>query len=147
MKARFIIPALSFVLFFAASACAQISIKAEVNNTSITTNDNLTYKLVITSAEKNIPSPQMPKFEGFDVLSQAQSSTLSLAASNIKTTLTFTYILAPKEKGKFKIEPAIIKLKDEVFSSVAFEIEVKQGSLPSLPPQQEQETKEPQVTL
>ena len=63
----------------------------------------------------------MPKFEGFNVLSQEQSSTFSLAASNIKTTLTFTYILAPKEKGKFKIEPAVIKLKDKVFSSAAFE--------------------------
>ena len=144
MKNRLVISTLSFVLFFAVSAFAQISIKAEVNNTSITTNDFLTYKLVITSTEKNIPSPQMPKFEGFNVLSQAQSSTFSLAASNIKTTLTFTYILAPKEKGKFKIEPAVIKLKDKVFSSAAFEIEVKP---PSLLPQQEQKTEEPQVTL
>jgi len=147
MKTRLVISALSFVLFFAASACAEIIVKAEVNNTSITTNDNLTYKLVITSTEKNIPNPQIPKFEGFDVLSQAQSSTFSLAANNIKTMLTFTYILAPKEKGKFKIEPAVLKLKDKVFSSAAFEIEVKQGSLPTLAPQQEQKTKEPQITL
>ena len=147
MKTRFMVLALSFVLFITASACAEIIIKAEVNNISITTNDNLTYKLVITSTEKNIPSPQMPKFEGFDVLSQAQSSTFSLTANNIKTMLTFTYILSPKEKGKFKIEPAILKLKDKVFSSTAFEIEVKQGPLPSSPPQQEQETEEPQVTL
>ena len=147
MKTSFVISALSFVLFFAASASAEITVKAEVNNTSITTNDNLTYELIITSTEKNIPSPQIPKFEGFDVLSQAQSSTLSLAASNIKTMSTFTYILAPKEKGKFKIEPAVIKLKDKVFSSAAFEIEVKQGSSPTLAPQQEQETEEPQVTI
>jgi hypothetical protein len=147
MKTRLVISVLTFVLFFVASAFAEINIKAEVNNTSITTNDNLTYKLVITSTEKNIPSPQIPKFEGFDVLSQAQSSTFSLAKSNIKTTLVFSYILAPKEKGKFKIEPAVIKIKDKVFSSTAFEIEVKQGALPSLPPQQEQKTEEPQITL
>jgi len=144
MKTRLIISVLSFVLFFVASACAEITIKAEVNNTSITTNDYLVYKLVITSTEKNIPGPQIPKFEGFDVLSQAQSSTLSLAAGNIKTMLTFTYILAPKEKGKFKIEPAVIKLKDKVFSSAAFEIEVKP---PFLLPQQEQKTEEPRVSL
>jgi len=133
MKTKLVISALLFVLFFVASACAEITIKAEVDNTSITTNDFLTYKLVIISTEKNIPSPQIPKFEGFDVLSQAQSSSLSLAASNIKTMLTFTYILASKEKGKFKIEPAVIKLNDKVLSSAAFEIEVKQGTLPSLP--------------
>ena len=147
MKIRLIILALSLVLFIAASACAEISIKAEVNNTSITTNDNLTYKLVITSTEKNIPSPQLPKFEGFNVLSQAQSSTFSLAANNIKTMLTFTYILAPKEKGKFKIEPAVIKLNDKVLSSATFEVEVKQGSHPILAPQQEQKIEEPQITL
>ena len=147
MKSKFVILVLSLILFFVASAFAEITIKAEVNNTSITANDNLTYKLVITSTEKNIPSPQIPKFEGFTVLSQAQSSTLSLAASNIKTMLTFTYILAPKEKGKFTIEPAIIKIKDKVFSSAAFEIEVKQGSLPTLAPQQEQKTEESQITL
>jgi len=147
MKTRLVISALSFFLFFAVSAFAQISIKAEVNNTSITTKDYLTYKLTITSTEKNIPSPQTPKFEGFDVLSQAQSSTLSLAAGNIKTMSTFTYILAPKEKGKFKIEPAVVKLKDKVFSSAAFEIEVKQESPSSLPLQQGQKTEEPQISL
>ncbi len=124
---KIIILSVIFTSLFIATAFAQASIKAEVDKTIVTTDDTITYKLIITSSEKNIPTPQLPKFTGFRVISSAQSSTVSLTKGNIKTIFVYAFILVPTDIGKFKIEPSEIKIKNETFSSVSFEIEVKQG--------------------
>ena len=151
MRPKFILIAILFILFAPTIAFAEVTIKAEVDKTSITTDDNITYKLTITSSEKKIPEPQLPEFKGFYVLTQAQSSNISFAKSNIKTTLVYAYVLAPKDVGKFEIGPSTIKIQGKTYSSDTFEIEVKQGKTkPQAPPEQEPsqtESEEPQFTL
>lgn len=135
---------------------AQTSIKAEVDKTSITTDETLTYKIIITSSEKEILNPQLPKFAGFKVISQVQSSQISLGGSENKTVLTYQFILVPIDIGKFKLEPATVKIKNEVYSTDSFEIEVRPGKTksktqpeqkPSLPEEILPETEEPQITI
>jgi len=173
---KIIILSVIFTSLFIATSFAQTSIKAEVDKTIVTTDDTITYKLIITSSEKNIPTPQLPKFTGFRVISSAQSSTVSFTKGNIKTIFVYAFILAPTDIGKFKIEPSEIKIKNETFSTASFEIEVnpvrntkplnkenkisngvKQGKAkpkaepeqePSIPEETQPETeKPPQITL
>ncbi len=118
---------LLIVLLVIKSVFAETSIKAEVDKTSITTNDTLTYKIIITSSEKTLPQPEAFKFNGFNIISQAQSSTVSLVKSEVKTILVCAFILMPQSTGKFKIAPAVIKVKNKAISSQAFEIEVTPG--------------------
>ncbi|MFH1398206.1 MAG: BatD family protein [Candidatus Omnitrophota bacterium] len=115
------------VLLGIGSAFAEISIKAEVDQASLTMNDILTYKIIITSSEKTLPRPEVFKFNGFNLISQAQSSTVSLVKSEVKTILVYVFILVPQSAGKFKIGPAVIKVKNKAISSQAFEIEVTPG--------------------
>ena len=147
-----------FIFLFKASVFAQISIKAEVDKKSITTDENITYKITITSAQKNIPEPKIPEFKGFNILSSAQSSTVSFVESGIKAMLVYAFILSPTQTGKLKIEPVIIKIKNEIYSSDSLQIEVKQGKTqpkpkpeqaPSLPEesQPEPESEPAQTTL
>jgi hypothetical protein len=42
------------------------------------------------------------------------------------------FILSPADIGKMKIEPSSIKIKDDTYSSDAFEIEVRQARRRSL---------------
>jgi hypothetical protein len=144
------------ILSFAVRAFADTSIKAEVDKASLTTDDEITYKIIVTSSEKNLPAPQPPEFTGFSILSQAHSSTVSFVSNEVKTILVYAFILAPTQTGKFKIKPASIKIKNQVFSSDAFEVEVTQGKekpktpfeqKPSLPEEFPSESKEPQITL
>lgn len=153
---KIIILSVIFTSLFIATAFGQTSIKAEVDKTITTTDDVVTYKLIVTSSEKDIPQPQLPKFTGFKAISQAQSSTLSFTQGNVKTIVAYAFILAPTDIGKFKIEPGAIKIKNETFSTGIFEIEVKQGK-PKLEPEEKppipektppEETEElPQITL
>lgn len=151
MKPISILITILFILFGYTFAFAEISIKAQIDKTNITTDDNITYKVTIVSSEKNIPAPKLPEFKGFYLVTQAQSSSISFAKGNINASLVYTYILAPKEAGKFEIGPSTIKFKSKSYSSQTFEIEVKQGKakLPA-PPEQEPfqaESEEPQITL
>jgi hypothetical protein len=144
------------VFVFLAAALAQTEIKAEVDKTTLSTDETLTYKIVVTSSEKVLPQPKVPGFEGFKVVSQAQSSTISFVRGGAKSILVYAFILAPKDKGKFRITPSSIKVKDKQYSSPAFEIEVKPGKEkteppsieePPLMPQLPDRIEEPRVTL
>jgi len=156
MKIKIIL-ALIFTSLFIAQAFAQTSIKAEVDKTSVTTDDLITYKLIITSAEKNIPKPQLPKFTGFQIISSAQSSTVSFIKSEVKTIVVYAFILLPTGTGKFEIEPSTIKIKNETYATPILEIEVQQAKpkpkaeprqKPPLPKETQPETEaEPQITL
>jgi hypothetical protein len=139
MKAAYIFLT-AFLVFstFTAAHAQATAIKAEVDKTSLTADESLAYKLTVTSLAKNVPGPQPPKFDNFYIVSQAQASTISIEKGKLRSTLNYTYILIPKEAGKFKIEPSRIKIDGKVFSSEGFEIEVKPGSpkpKPGLPPE------------
>lgn len=153
MKLKVIVSTGLFILSFLISSFAQTSVKAQVDKTRITSDEAITYKFIITSSEKNLPPPQVPKFSGFIIISQSQSSNISLAQGKIKTILVYAFVLLPTEVGKLKIEPGSIKIKDDTYSTNAFEIEVKPGkrkpSLPqeSPPPEPEEQEQQPKVTL
>jgi len=155
---RIIILSLIFTNLFIAGVFAQTTIKAEVDKTSITTDEVLTYKLIITSLEKSVPTPQLPKFIGFKAISSTQSSSVTFTKGSVKTIVVYAFVLAPTDTGKFRIEPYSIKIKNETFSTEPFEIEVKQGKAkPKAEPEkkppvpegtQPEETEEsPQITL
>jgi len=164
---KVIILSVIFTSLFIAEAFAQTSIKAEVDKAIVTRDDDITYKLIITSSEKNIPKPQLPKFTGFKIISSAQSSTVSFTPplragagfikGDAKTIVVYAFVLIPTDIGKFKIEPSSIKIKNETYSTSTLEIEVKQGKVkpkaePEQKPPQPEETQpeteeQPQITL
>jgi len=147
-----------FTSLCSVTAFAQTSIKAEVDKTSLGIDETLTYKLTITSLEKNIPTPQLPKFTGLKVIASTQSSSMTFTKGKVKTIAAYAFVLVPTETGKFKIEPGTIKIKNETFSTGPIQIEIKQGKpKPRARPQQKpsvseeahpEETEEsPQITL
>ncbi|MDD2689351.1 MAG: BatD family protein [Candidatus Omnitrophica bacterium] len=155
MKKILILMALS-ILLCQMPAFAQTVIKSEVDKTTLSIDETLLYKVIITSSENKLPLPQLPKFEGFKVISQAQSSTASFAGNEIKTILVYAFVLAPLEKGKLKIPPSTITVKEKAYSTDALEIEITQGKQnlkpqpkekPSLPEKSIPESEEPQTIL
>lgn len=128
---------------------ADTAIRAEVDKTRITTDELLTYKLTVTSSEKNVPAPKISGFNGLVIVSQAQSSTVSFQKGSMQTILVFVFILLPKETGKIKIEPAVVTVKGKAYASQACQIEVKEGSvrLPKDPGAKIPESDLPQYSL
>ncbi len=148
---------LVFSLFCISFVFAEISLRCEVDKKSISTDDELVYKLIVSSSEKDIPAANPPLFRGFNIISQAQSSTVIFAQSDVKTLLVYTYILIPLAPGKFKIAPGTITVKDKTYASQEIEIEVTEGlKRPGRHPQDKPKTRPeegppdsggPQITL
>ncbi len=156
MKAKITLIAVLFILCGWIMAFAETTIKAEVDKLSITQDEDITYKLIITSSAKIISEPRLPDFAGFTVLSQAESSTVSLVKSGVKSVLVYAYVLAPVEPGKIKIKPSRVKADNKVISSQEFEIEVKPArpgkknllrEKPAPSPEVPSESRQPQVVL
>ena len=80
---------LAAFFLFVGLACAQVSIKAEVDKVKLTAGDILTYKLVIISQLKNTPKPQLPEFTGFNIISQAHSSDISFGKGGFEIRLEY----------------------------------------------------------
>lgn len=157
MKKTFVL-SLIFVFLFIASALAETKIKAEVDKAKLSTDEGLIYKLTITSAAGNISRPTLPEFRDFFILSQEQSSSISFVQGGAKSILVYTYILAPQNAGKLKIEPSKITIEGKAYSSEEFEIEVIPGKAkpkpktppikpPAEPSEIPPESEEGQVTL
>lgn len=132
-----------FVLFIPSGLRAETQIKAEADKNKLTTDEMLTYKIVITSSENNVPAPAVPEFEGFNVLSKAQSSTISFAQGSIKTILVYAFVLAPVETGKLKIKPASVQVKGKTYTSEEIEVEVAKGAKQPTPKESLPKTKPP----
>lgn len=150
--------AAALIIFFSffTAAYAETSVKAQVDKTGITTDEALAYKLTVTSSEKELPLPQLPGFKGFAVASSAQSSQVRISAGKLENSAVYVFILYPQQTGKLKIGPSQIKIKGKVYSSEAFEIEVKQGKAkpkpktetgPALPRKSLPEAGSPKTTL
>jgi len=116
-----------FIAYLTGSASAETAIKAEVDKPKITTDDALTYKLIVTTTERKIPQPALPKFENFIIVSQANSSTVSFAKGGAKTILVFAFILAPKATGRLKIESASVQAEGKTYAAPEIEVNVAQG--------------------
>ncbi len=126
-----------FILIFVATVRAEVTIKSETDKTKISTDEALTYKIIVTSTETGVPPPQPQKLEGFAVVSSANSSTVNFTGGGVKSILVHAFILAPMKTGKLKIPPAVIKMKDKTISSQEITIEVTQGKRKIVPlPQQ-----------
>jgi hypothetical protein len=124
------------VIFFISSnskACAEIKIKAEVDKTAITTGEVITYKLTVSSSERNLPPPEFAEFPGFTIISSLQSSNISFSGGSVKTVIAYSFVLAPAAEGRIKIAPSYIDFKNRRYESESFEIEVKKGSKPLTP--------------
>ena len=150
MKMRYVILTAFLAWCLPQLVCAQTTIKANVDQTHVTTDDTISYTLTITSSDKSIPQPRIPSFDHFSVISQEQSNSISFGRGGMKTSLVYLYYLVPLETGTFTIEPAQIKIKSQVYKSGEFTIEVKPGALQQKQaPQEEapQESAEPQITL
>ena len=156
MKTKLCLLLAVLILFCPVLALAQTQIKAEVDKVKLSTDEALVYKVVVTSSETRLPPVQPPKFLGFRIVSQANSSTMSFTKGQIKTILVYAFILSPVQTGKIKIDPSNIKMGDKLYTTQSFEIEVSQGKQSPLPPQEKKllppgsippGSEEPQVTL
>jgi hypothetical protein len=135
-------------LMCAGLACAETTLKAEVDKTSISADETVTFKLTITTSERSLPAPSLPALKDFSVLSSAQSSTTTFQQGQIKIFVVYAFVLTPLRTGELVIPPATITSGKDVYTSAPITVTVKEGaSSPDQSGPQPPESDEPQYIL
>ncbi|HMX86599.1 MAG TPA: BatD family protein [Saprospiraceae bacterium] len=103
----------------------QQSIVVEVSPDNVLMQNEFEISFTIENAE--IRSFEAPAFKEFDLLAGPMtSSMMQIINGQTSSKQTYTYILAPKNPGKYYIEPAFANLKDgTVLETQPIEINVK----------------------
>ena len=117
--------AVAAVFLFTGSGFGKdLAFKAEVDKVKLAATEVLTYKLTVDSTLKDIPKPSFPDFSGFNVISEANTSHISVSGGTKNVSLGYVFMLRPTEAGTFTIKPAELKIGDKIYSSAEFKIEV-----------------------
>ncbi len=113
------------LLALAAPAAGQ-RIRAAVDHTELTVEDQLILTVVIEGAQN--ARPTLPPLPDFDVRAAGQSTQMSFVNGRSTVSVSHTYLLTPRRPGVFTIGPAAVELDGRVHSSQPIEIRVLEAS-------------------
>ncbi len=130
---------LSTVLFCicALSLNAQVEVRAEVNTTTVTLNEEINLTVYVTAPSTNIETPQMPSLPNFNIYSAGQSRQVNMVNGKVTARLQFNYILTPRFAGKTTIGAFTVKVAGQDYQTEPIEIEISRQT-PSAPRTYEQ---------
>lgn len=107
-----------------------VKIQAMTNKTTMTTDESLYYELDVLSADKYLPEPELPDFEGFIL----DAKTRSKYQKGSGIAVVYKIFLFPKRLGIITIGPASVTIRGTTFTSGKIDVEVTQGQR-VLPPE------------
>ena len=126
----FISVALLSLIFRNSSFAQDASFEASVDKNPVALGDQFTLSFVLNSAGmgggKNM---KLPDLSSFHVMSGPnQSSSMQFVNGAVSSSITYTYILQPKDMGKFTINPAMIDVGSKQYKTQPLVIEVTKGA-------------------
>jgi hypothetical protein len=95
-----------------------IKLNATVDKSTVGVDDNFTYQLEVSGQVKNLPDPDLPDLSDFAVFSGPNvSSSFQVINFNVSTSKTYSYILGPRQVGKYEIPPAHLEYQGKKYQS------------------------------
>lgn len=136
---------LATILAGTSTALSEVRISAKVEPKKLSMYENATLEVLIESDDQNLPQPQLPPLTDFQVFSSGRSQSVKMVNGRVNASVTYRYVLAPRQTGRFVIGPATITVGGKVYSTATEAIIVSDGPAPQAPPtsQQGQDPKAP----
>ena len=119
----------AMVAFLAPPGFAQdgVTMRAEVDRSSITLDDQIVLVVTIEGRLRSVEEPERPTFEDFDLYPRGRSQSMQIVNGEYSASNAFTYILVPKREGKFTIGPFTARLGGNVLRTEPITIDVGGG--------------------
>lgn len=111
-----------------------VSVTAEVDRTTISTDGLLTLTLTVAGDFQQLGEPQLPLMSGFNVVSSSRSSQFSMLNGVVTARTVFTYRLQPTGPGAFTIESVTVLVNGSPYQTEPIAIQVVQGAAPTQTP-------------
>lgn len=113
------------------------TITAEVDRTTVSTDDLLTLTLTVSGDFQQLGEPQLPLFSGFNVVGNSRSSQFSMVNGVVTARTVFNYQLQPADAGTFTIDPITILVNGTSYQTDRITVQVTQGDTPTQSPDSE----------
>lgn len=105
---------------------SNLNISASVDKNVVALGEAIQLQVVVSGDVTNIPHPQPPELNDFEVRSSGRSQNISIVNGRVSSSTSFNYTLFPKRVGKFRIGSFTINYKGQLLSTTPIDIEVKQ---------------------
>ncbi len=122
---------IAFVLGFLLAGIAQAQsngITATVDRSSLSTDDTLTLTVTVSTDNSNLPQPDMPVMDGFDIVNSGSSSQISMFNGAVSAQVIYTFRLRPTKTGQLTIGAFTVTINGQTYSSDPIEVSVSQGT-------------------
>ncbi|MER3523504.1 MAG: hypothetical protein C4326_05395 [Ignavibacteria bacterium] len=117
-------------LWGAVSHAQEPSLEASVDKNPVAIDDQFTLSFVLTNAGmsggKNLKLPNLEKFHV--MMGPSTSTSMQIINGAVSSSVTYSYVLQPKEIGTFTIGSASIDIGNKTYTSAPITIEVVKGS-------------------
>lgn len=125
-----VLPAMLLLVGLTSLAAQELTFKATVDRNRIALGDVVTLTLTVSANTARLPKPEIPEIKDFDMLSRGSARNFSIVNGKIQTSVSYTYLLAPKRKGTFTIGPYEIVMKGRTYRTAPIEITVDEPGAP-----------------
>ncbi len=126
--------ALALLLTGPGPVAAQVELRAEVDRSRMSTDDQLLLSLIVEGDFQNASPPALPDFEGFDVMGTSSRYETSIFNGRRSVEARFLYQLRPRNLGRLEIPPIEVTVDGQSLSTQVIEVEVEPGSIPTEAP-------------
>lgn len=110
------------------TAAQDATLRAEVDRTRITLDEQLLLEVTIEGKFRSVDEPARPPLEDFDVYQRGRSQGMQIVNGDFTASTTFTYVLVPKREGSFTIGSFVTKLGGKELRSAPIAITVGGGA-------------------
>jgi hypothetical protein len=103
-------------------------VSAQVDRTSLTTDDRLTLVVTVDSTAGDASQPMLPALDGFQVLGSSRGSQMSIINGNMSSQTYYQYTLQPTQPGDWVIPPVTVTAGGNTYATEPMAVRVSQGT-------------------
>lgn len=108
-------------------------ITAEVDRTTLTTDEALNLTITVRTTTSEQVSPELPSFDGFDILGTSTSQQLVFESGRLSSQMTYAFRLRPNQVGALSIPAIEVSIDGQRYETEPIAIIATPGSGPVIP--------------
>ncbi|MBI2870302.1 MAG: protein BatD [Candidatus Omnitrophica bacterium] len=116
------------------SAWAALQVRAMVDSSRISLDDQLRYTIEISGGGRNVTRPSPPELDSFTIYSAGSSTNISIVNGQMRSSARFTFVMVPHAPGVFTIPSVEVQANGSVYKTDPITVEVLDGGVAPAPP-------------
>lgn len=113
-----------------------LEISAEVNKVLAELGDQLVLAVTVSGTQASLPKPRLPALADFEAYESGTSQSFSFVNGRTSSSVTYTYVLQPRRKGKLRVPAITVQAGGRAASTEPIDIQVVDPApgAPAAPP-------------